>query len=307
MKILITGSSGMLGTALCQELADAYEIIGLDVREAQGSGLKGLTVPAGRQVKCDITDQAEVARAICEISPDLVIHTAAYTDVDGCETCPDKTYQINAAGARNVALACQKCEAAAVYISTDFVFNGRKAQPYIEQDKPHPLNTYGKSKLQGERHFSSLLVKYFIIRSSWLFGRFGKNFVDTILKLVKEGKELKVVNDQVGSPTYSKDLAKAIGNLIETSSYGYFHISNGGSCSWYEFARVILKCAHLKDVKVRPITSEELNRPATRKSAASERPRMSILDNTHYIQTVGKPLRPWPDALREYLEEVKIR
>ncbi len=293
MKILITGSSGMLGSALRQELVNAHEIMGLDVREAQGSGLKGV-------IKCDITDQAEVSKAICEISPDLVIHAAAYTDVDECEIHPDRAYQINAAGARNVALACQKCEAAGVYISTDFVFDGRKAQSYLEQDEPHPLNVYGKSKLEGEKHFSSLLAKYFIVRSSWLFGQFGKNFVDTILKLAGEKEEIKVVNDQVGSPTYSKDLAEAIGNLIETSSYGIFHISNGGSCSWYEFARVILKCADLEDVAVRPITSGELDRPA-------KRPKMSILDNSHYIQTMGKPLRPWPEALREYLTEMKTR
>lgn len=293
MKILITGSSGMLGSALCQELVDAHEIVGLDVREAQGSGIKGL-------IKCDITDQAGVAKTIAEISPDLVIHAAAYTDVDGCETCPDKAHEINAAGSRNVALACRRCEAVAVYISTDFVFDGRKNLPYLEQDEPRPLNIYGKSKLEGEKHFSSLLAKYFIVRSSWLFGQFGKNFVDTILKLAGENEKIKVVNDQIGSPAYSKDLARAIGSLIETSSYGFFHISNGGSCSWYEFARTILKYAGIQDVTVQPITSEELNRPA-------KRPRMSILDNTHYIQTVGKPLRLWSDALKEYLSKTKIR
>ncbi|MCK4436701.1 dTDP-4-dehydrorhamnose reductase, partial [bacterium] len=256
----------------------------------------GVTLPAGSHVECDITDQAEVSKAICEISLDLVIHAAAYTDVDGCETCPDRAYEINAVGSRNVALACQKCGTAGVYMSTDFVFNGKKVQPYIEEDEPQPLSIYGKSKLEGERHFSSLLDKYFIVRSSWLFGQFGKNFVDTILKLAGKGKEkeLKVVNDQIGSPTYSKDLAKAIGNLIKTSSYGIFHISNRGSCSWYEFALTILKYAGIQDVTVQPITSDELNRPA-------KRPEMSILDNAHYIQTVGKALRPWPDALDDYL------
>ncbi|MCK4325482.1 dTDP-4-dehydrorhamnose reductase, partial [bacterium] len=213
-------------------------------------------------------------------------------------------YEINAVGSRNVALACQKCGTAGVYMSTDFVFNGKKVQPYIEQDEPHPLNIYGKSKLEGEGYFSSLLDRCFIVRSSWLFGQFGKNFVDTILKLAGKGKEkekekekeLKVVNDQVGSPTYSKDLAKAIGNLIKTSSYGIFHISNRGSCSWYEFALTILKYAGIQDVTVQPITSDELNRQA-------KRPKMSILDNTRYVQTAGKPLRPWPDALEDYLRE----
>lgn len=287
MKILITGSSGMLGTSLCWELADAHEIVGLDVRKAQGSGLKEL-------IKCDITEESGVSRAICEIGPDLVIHTAAYTDVDGCESCPDRAYQINAVGSRNVALACRRSEAEGVYISTDFIFNGRKAQPYLEQDETSPINIYGKSKLEGERYFSSLLAKYVIVRSSWIFGHSGKNFVDTVLRLAGERGELKVVNDQVGSPTYSKDLARAIGNLIETSSYGIFHVSNAGNCSWYEFSRTILEYAGIKGVTVKPISSGELNRQA-------KRPRMTILDNTRYIQTVGKPLRPWPEALREYI------
>ncbi len=285
--ILITGASGMLGRDLVEVLSKEHEVVGLDVK-------------GSRFIVCDITDREKTIEVICDAKPEIVIHTAAYTDVDGCEKNPDLAYRVNGIGTQNVALACKECKAVMAYISTDFVFDGKKGKPYLESDKPNPLSIYGKSKLEGEKYISSLLDKYFIIRTSWLFGKHGKNFVDTILKLAKEKKELRVVNDQIGSPTYTKDLAQAISKLISNfqfpiSNYGIYHISNSGSCSWYEFAQKIIRTSHITHhTSLKPISSGELNRPA-------KRPKFSVLDNSRYIRIVGEPLRLWQKALREYL------
>lgn len=298
MRILITGASGMLGTDLVEALSKEHEVVGLDIKGSR------FTVHGLRFIVCDITDKEEIIKAICDARPEVVIHTAAYTDVDGCEKNPDLAYSINSSGTQNVALACQKCKAVMAYISTDFVFDGEKREPYLENDKPNPLSIYGKSKLEGEKYVSSLLDHYLIIRTSWLFGEHGKNFVDTILKLAKEKKELRVVNDQIGAPTYTKDLAQAIKHLLNLIQdpgsriqdlFGIYHISNSGSCSWYEFAQEILRVTS-HELRVASISSEELNRPA-------KRPKFTVLDNSRYIKTVGKPLRPWQEALKEYLRE----
>ena len=298
MRILITGACGMLGRDLVEALSKEHGVTGLDI--------KGFRFPVYglRFIVCDITDREETIKAICGARPEVVIHTAAYTDVDGCEKNPDLAYRVNGTGTQNVALASKESKAVMIYISTDFVFDGEKRRPYLESDRPNPLSIYGKSKLEGERHTSLLLDRYFIIRTSWLFGRHGRNFVDTILKLAGEKKELKVVNDQIGSPTYTKDLAQAISKLIPNSqllitNYGIYHISNSGSCSWYEFAREIIHASHIPHPpSLKPISSEELNRPA-------KRPKFSVLDNVRYIKTVGKSLRPWQEALKEYIGKIE--
>ncbi|MCG2677619.1 dTDP-4-dehydrorhamnose reductase [bacterium] len=305
MRILITGACGMLGRDLVEALSKEHEVVGVDVKDP-GSWI--LDLGSVEFSKLDITNEEEVMKAICDVKPEVVIHTAAYTDVDDCEKNEDLAYRINGTGAQNVALACKKCKAIMTYISTDFIFDGEKKEPYLENDKPNPLSVYGKSKLEGEKHISLLLDRYFIIRTSWLFGKHGKNFVNTILKLAKEKKELKVVNDQVGSPTYTKDLAHAIKHLLNLiqdlgsriqNLFGIYHISNSGSCSWYEFAQEILQVASRRsqviNIKIKPISSEELDRPA-------KRPKFSVLDKSRYIKTVGKSLRPWQEALREYLK-----
>ncbi len=296
MRILVTGACGMLGRDLVEVLSKKHKVVGLDVKSPKSKVQSPKSV---KFVEADIANKEEIIEAICDVKPEVVIHAAAYTDVDGCEKNKDLAYKVNSTGTQNVALACKRCNAVMAYISTDFVFDGEEKRPYLENDKPNPLSVYGKSKLAGERHVSSLLDRYFIIRTSWLFGKHGKNFVNTILKLAKEKKELRVVNDQIGSPTYTKDLAYAIKKLITDhrspiTDFGVYHISNSGSCSWYEFAQEILRVTSY-ELRVKGISSEELNRPA-------RRPRFSVLDNSRYIKTVGEPLRLWQKALREYLK-----
>ena len=203
MKILITGISGMLGIDLYQTLREEYEVTGLDRKDFPCS-------PSPSVNKIDITDLEAVKKLFSRLAPHFIIHAAAYADVDGCEKDADKAYKVNALGTRNIALACQKLDIPLLYLSTDFVFRGDKENPYDEFDEPHPVNIYGKSKLAGENYLKSFLSRYFIVRTSWLYGRWGKNFVATILKLAREKSMLKVVDDQMGSPTYTKDLSQQI-------------------------------------------------------------------------------------------------
>ena len=293
MRILITGISGMLGVDLYETLREEYEVVGLDIKDFPSTSLSSPSLH-----KADITDGHGVRKLFYQLAPDFVIHTAAYTDVDGCEKHPDRAHRVNALGTRNIALICQKENIPLVYVSTDFVFDGKRNYPYAELDKPHPLNVYGRSKLAGENYVRSLLERYFIVRTSWLYGRHGKNFVEAILKLAKEKEVLTVVGDQVGSPTYTKDLAQQMKKLVSGSSYGIYHITNSGSCNWYEFAREILKLAEIKGVKVKPITSKELNRP-------TRRPQFSVLRSSGSGPGAGNTMRPWKKALKEYLEERK--
>ena len=302
-KVLITGSSGMLGTDLCQALRSEYEIYGIDISSRAGLNLPYNSASAvQRYYQCDITNESETLSVLSKIKPDIVIHTAAWTDVDGCELGKDKAYKINSEGTENVALGCKETGATLIYISTDFVFDGKKKSAYKETDETGPLSIYAESKLLGENAIDRILTGYFIIRTGWLYGKNGKNFVDTIIEKAGLKKELRVVDDQVGSPTYTKDLAKAIHKLLDivftkyeirNTKYGIYHVTNSGSVSWYEYAKTILKLAGSK-TKVVPITSEELNRPA-------DRPAMSVLDNSKFTAFTGYKMRPWKDALKEYL------
>lgn len=276
MKILITGSSGQLGSDLVRVLSDTNEVL------------------AFSHPDLDVTDFDKTKDTIVRLSPDILIHTAAYTDVDGCELDPNRAYKVNALGTQNVALGCQKVGAQMVYISTDYVFDGKRRESYTEFDEPNPLSVYGLSKLAGERYVMMLLNGFFIIRTSWLYGKQGKNFVKTILGFAEERDELKIVDDQVGSPTYTYDLAQKIGEVIKTGAFGLYHITNSESCSWYQFARDILQYAGKKNVEVRPITSEELKRPAPR-------PAFSVLRNYCLELRNFSPMRHYKEALREYL------
>ena len=304
----------MLGTDLCQELISDCAIYELDIFDrrrgclpvrrsfSEGGNLPYVNKKAQKYIKCDITDKKSISKAILEIKPDIVIHSAAYTDVDGCELNKARAYKVNSEATQNVASACKESGLALIYISTDFVFDGKKRSPYTEEDKTGPLSIYGDSKLKGEAAVSQALEKYFILRTSWLYGRYGKNFVDTILAKAKTEKVLKVVDDQAGSPTYTKDLAIAIHKLLNifftqyaqhNTQYGTYHVSNSGSVSWYEYAKEIVKLAGLK-AGVVPISSEELARPA-------RRPAMSILDNSKFIRLTGYEMRGWESALKDYL------
>jgi len=297
MKILITGSSGMLGRALCERLANRHEIFGIDLNE-----IRDTRYEIRNFYKLDITDRDLIIQKIEEVAPDIIIHCAAYTDVDGCELNPEKAQELNVAATATIAEGCKLTSSYMIYISTDFVFDGKKKSPYTEKDKPNPINIYGKTKLEGENAVKDMLDKYLIIRTSWLFGKGGKNFVDIILNRAKKEKELKVVNDQIGCPTYAIDLAEAIASVISSQLSvirgRLLNITNSGSCSWYEFTKEIIDLASISGVDIMPISSEELGRPA-------KRPKMSVLDNTQFRQISGRYLPPWRDALRRYLEERK--
>jgi dTDP-4-dehydrorhamnose reductase len=291
LKILITGISGMLGVDLYQTLREKYEVVGFDLKEFPSTSFLPPSVQRG-----DIARIDEVRKAFNELAPQMVVHTAAHTDVDGCERDPDRAYKVNALGTQNVCLACQDLNIPLMYISTDFVFDGNKDSPYLEFDQPHPISIYGRSKLAGEEYVKTLLNKYFIVRTSWLYGHYGRNFIETILELARQKKELKVVNDQVGSPTYTRDLSRKIKELLPTELYGIYHITNSGNCSWYEFAREILRLAGIREVELKPITSEELDRPAPR-------PRFSVLENYCLRVVLGNSMREWKEALEDYLRE----
>ena len=279
MKILITGSSGMLGHDLIEILKDNHELI--------------LT----SSKTLDITDNNRVIEFICENKPDIVINSAAYTNVDGCEENQETAYSINGDGVRNLAIGCSKIDCPLVHISTDYVFNGENTRPWVEDDEIGPISVYGKSKLKGEEAILEILDKFFIIRTAWLYGINGGNFPKTMLELAKNHSEITVVYDEVGTPTYTPDLAKAISQLIETDYYGIYHITNSGSCSWCEFARYIFEIAG-KDVKVIPVTASEFARPAPR-------PHYSVLENKKWIDNGFEPLRSYKDAIKEYIGLIK--
>ncbi|MCQ9207552.1 MAG: dTDP-4-dehydrorhamnose reductase [Omnitrophica bacterium] len=288
-KILVTGSSGMLGTAVSRKLAKNYAVIGLDNRADK------LSVE-----HCDIADSKKTLEVIRGVRPAVIIHTAAWTDVDGCETDPGKANRVNITGTENVACGAASLNIPLLYISTDFVFDGKKKSSYTEVDLPNPLNVYAKSKLEGEKRVARL-PKYVILRTSWLFGENGTNFVDTILRKVKSGEKLNVVDDQFGSPTYAKDLAQAIaaliGYLIETdSARDIFHVSNKGAVSWFDYAKEILRLAGNTDAALTSIKTKELKAPA-------KRPAFSVLDNSKFEKAIGFTMRPWQTALAEYIHE----
>ncbi len=273
MKVALIGADGMLGHAIEKVFSDV-EVMGFTID------------------LLDITDLDKTVRKIKEVRPDFLIHAAAFTNVDLCESEPENAYLVNGLGTRNVAMACGEINCPLLYISTDYVFDGTKGSPYNEWDEPNPVSVYGLSKLMGERFVSSLTNKYYIVRTSWLYGPYGKNFVDTIVRLLSEKESLKVVNDQHGSPTFTEDLAKKIRELLG-KGYGTYHITNSGSCTWFDFAVAI---ASQKGIKkpILPITSEEFNRPA-------KRPPYSVLANT-FLRLEGiSETRHWQEALQEYL------
>jgi len=300
MRILITGACGMLGRDLAEVLSEGQELYLLD-RET----FPPFLTSQFSTLNLDITDSENIYKEVTRINPDVVIHAAAYTDVDGSETNRDLAFRVNALGTRNIALACQRFDAELLYVSTDFVFDGEKGVPYLEFDRPNPQSIYAKSKYWGELYISALLNRSYIVRTSWLFGKNGENFVTKVLNLAKEKEEIEVVNDQTGCPTYTKDLAQAIARLIgaerrnssaRASLYGIWHITNSGQCSWHEFATEILRNS---GVRIKPITSEELNRPA-------KRPKFSVLENGVWKLQGWKPLRHWKEALKDYLKEITV-
>ncbi len=278
-KILVIGSKGMLGRDLVEVLRSSLrsdEVFGWDIDEI------------------DITEENNTVGKIESLQPGMVINVAAYTDVDGCELHEEKAFAINAEGMRHVALGAGRCGAKVVYLSTDYIFDGKKGKPYLEDDPPHPLNVYGRSKLKGEQYVQELVKDALIVRTQWLYGKYGNNFVASILRQAREKELLSVVNDQIGSPTYTPDLSKAISLLIQCEVRGIFHVVNSNLCTWYDYAQRILTLSGIKGVKVLPISSKELSRPAPR-------PSYSVLDTQKLTRETGMTLRPWFEALKDYL------
>jgi dTDP-4-dehydrorhamnose reductase len=243
----------------------------------------------------DITRKNNVLHEIVHLKPDVLINCSAYTNVDKCEVEQDKAFAVNAEGVKNLALACKETGCVLYHISTDFVFDGKKKEPYRETDDTNPLSIYGKSKLAGENYIKNILTEYAIFRTSWLFGPYGNNFVSTILKISAEKDKLEVVNDQAGCPTYTGDLAEIIITLLTRKTRGIYNVCNSGICTWYDFARKIIELSG-RITKVLPISSHQLTRPAIR-------PQFSALDCTKLAQEIGIYPRQWIYALKEYLNQ----
>ena len=280
MKVLVTGAKGQLGTDLMNELArQGLEGIGVDVEEM------------------DITDADACRRVISQAKADAVIHCAAYTAVDAAEDQVELCRKINGEGTRNVAVACREAGVKLMYISTDYVFDGKGTRPWEPDDKRAPLNVYGQTKYEGEIAIEELVDRYFIVRIAWVFGVAGKNFIKTMLRLGREKGAVSVVDDQVGSPTYTYDLARLLTDMIQTDRYGCYHATNEGGCSWYEFAREIFRQAGMDEVKVTPVSSEAF-------AAKAKRPANSRMSKEKLTENGFKRLPDWQDALRRFLRAI---
>ena len=299
MRVLVMGAAGQLGSEVSQVLRSDHEIV------------------AATRDKADITDLPEVLSLVDKVSPQVIVNAAAYTDVDGCEKEREKAFLVNAIGARNVAIAAQEVGAKLVYISTDYVFDGTKETSYLEYDPPKPISVYGWSKLVGEQMVKEQNPHSFILRVAWLYSVHRKNFVKTMLKLAQERDEIRVVNDQRGTPTFVGDVARQINALIETDCYGLYHCTSQGSCTRYEFALEIFKCAgyeaktnpdgsvhlipntqDLRPITLKPVTSDEFPTPA-------RRPANSVLEN-FMLKVQGLDTMPhWEESLAAHIQEIK--
>lgn len=343
MKVFVTGVTGQLGYDCVKELLKrGYMVIGSGGRPRESAGMQGIisgvdsrrgcdainvlnqsthygissnsraTYSGGANgsaeasvpyIQMDITDEAAVCKTIEELSPDVIVHCAAWTNVDGAEKPEnqEKVHKINAAGTENIARAAKAVDAKMVYISTDYVFDGQGERPWEPDDKCFaPLNIYGQSKLDGELAVAKILEKFFIVRIAWVFGRNGKNFIKTMIKIGKTQKTVRVVNDQVGTPTYTVDLARLLVDMIETEKYGYYHATNeGGYISWYDFCCEIYKQYGL-ETRVVPVTTAEYG------LSVAARPFNSRLEKKKLIEAGFKPLPTWQDAVKRFLKEMEL-
>ncbi|MCI6061733.1 MAG: dTDP-4-dehydrorhamnose reductase [Dorea sp.] len=313
MKVLVTGVAGQLGHDVMNELAKrGYEGIGSDIAPAYAGAADGSAVTTMPYMQLDITDAQAVEEKITEVKPDVVVHCAAWTAVDLAEDDDkvEKVRAINAGGTEHIANVCKKLDCKMVYISTDYVFDGQGTTPWDPDCRDYkPLNVYGQTKLEGELAVSENLDKYFIVRIAWVFGKNGKNFIKTMLNLGKTHERITVVNDQIGTPTYTYDLARLLVDMIETEKYGYYHATNeGGYISWYDFTKEIFRQAvelglaeySEERVQVVPVTTEEYG------VSKAARPFNSRLDKSKLIKNGFEPLPSWKDALGRYLKELDI-
>lgn len=304
MKVFVTGVAGQLGHDIMNELYKrGYEAVGSDLAPVYSGIADGSAVTTMPYVSLDITDKDAVERVITEIIPDAVIHCAAWTAVDLAEDDDKvaKVRAINAGGTENIALVCKQLDCKMTYISTDYVFDGQGTEPWNPDCKDYrPLNVYGQTKLEGELAVANNLEKYFIVRIAWVFGLNGKNFIKTMLNVGKNHDTVRVVCDQIGTPTYTYDLARLLVDMIETEKYGYYHVTNeGGYISWYDFACEIFRQAG-KSTKVIPVTTEEYGQ------SKAARPFNSRLDKSKLVENGFTPLPDWQDALSRYLKEANL-
>jgi len=273
VRILVTGGRGQLGRELQQALS-AQTVLAQDLPEL------------------DVTDAAAVERAVDQFRPQVVIHAAAYTDTAGCEAHPELATQVNGEGTRQVALACRESDAAMLYVSTNEVFDGQKGEAYLESDEPKPINAYGRSKLAGERYVQSILQRFYIVRTAWLYAAGGNNFPSKVLQAAASDGELRFVTDEVASPTWARDLAQAVVALIGQPTYGIYHLTNSGCCSRYQWAQRVLELAGRGDVALRPVVQADYGAPY-------RKPPYSELAN-RAAAALGIVLRPWQEACQEY-------
>jgi dTDP-4-dehydrorhamnose reductase len=276
MKILIAGSHGMLGTDLMEKMRPRHQVQGL------------------RREELDIRDADQCMRRVEGFRPDILINAAAMTNVDGCELNVEEAFLVNRQGTENLAAAAAAFNSLLVYYSTDYVFDGTKEKPYRESDIPNPQNVYGRSKFQGEEKARAMAPDHLILRTSWLFGCNGKNFIRTIVSAARKGEPLRVVNDQKGSPSFTRDLAAHTRTMLERGCRGTYHVTNSGSCSWYELAKKAVQLAGVIDASIIPVTTPEFPRPA-------RRPANSVLANERLDQEGFPPLRPWQEAVQDYI------
>jgi dTDP-4-dehydrorhamnose reductase len=280
MKVMVVGSRGMLGTDLMEALA-SHHLLGLDLPEM------------------DITDARQCLEGVMAFRPDVIVDAAAMTNVDSCESHEEEALRVNGQGTGNLAAAAGTAGALMVYYSTDYIFDGTKTDGYQEEDAPNPLSVYGKSKLRGEEFVRSLCTEHLILRTSWLFGRNGKNFIRTIVGIARQGQPLRVVDDQRGSPTYTRDLAARTLAMVAAGCSGTYHVTNSGSCSWYELALRSVEWAAVPGARVVPVKTHEFPRPAPR-------PACSILIHARLAREGFPPMRPWQEAVRDYITSTKI-
>ena len=304
MRILVTGVCGQLGHDVVNNAAQrGYEVIGSDIQPVYSGVADGSPVTEAAYVQLDITDKDAVTSVIEEIKPDAVIHCAAWTAVDAAEDEEnrEKVHKINVLGTRYIAEAAKAVDAKMLYLSTDYVFDGKGDRPWEPDDKCYaPLNVYGRSKLDGEIAVSEILEKYFIVRIAWVFGLNGKNFIKTMINVGKTHDTVRVVNDQIGTPTYTLDLSRLLVDMIGTDKYGYYHATNeGGYISWYDFCVEFYKQYGLA-TKVIPVTTEEYG------LSKAARPENSRLDKSKLVKAGFTPLPDWKDAVKRYLKEAEL-
>jgi len=269
----------MLGSDLMAQFKYRHEVVGMDLGDI------------------DITRADDCQKAVLEIQPQIVVNAAAYTNVDGCETAKEECFAVNADAVKNIADACSGKDITIVQFSTDYVFDGTGSRPYVEEDVCNPINVYGASKLAGENYLRTLTENYILIRTAWLYGAKGKNFVQAILDRARSTGKLTVVDDQTGSPTCTRDLAAATELLIDKNARGLFHVTNRGNCTWYDFAKKILKEARLDTVEISPIKTPDLKRAALR-------PAYSVLGMQKFMNTTGKTMQPWQLAFQDYYKNL---